>query len=110
MKAEVLIDGKKIGVLNPANVEVEREYGHLSNGNNIHIYRYLKSQCFVAKLENVIFDPEFHKVHTPEKRYKLVGTGWKLPKGKKLPKKKRLLKKYKKKYSYTIEMDNVFIK
>jgi hypothetical protein len=110
MQAEIFIDGKSVGTLNPANIEVEVERKDVTNGRGHKLYSYVVNKSYVARLENVQFSKDFFKLHTPDRFYKLVGTGWKLSKGKRMPKTKRLLKKYKKKYTYTIEMDNCILR
>jgi hypothetical protein len=110
MNVSIMIDGKEVGTTTSDSINVEYERGELKSGNNIPVYTYIKSMTYSTSLKDVSFDSSFFNKHKPENMYKLVATGWKLPKGKRMPKTKRILKKYKKKYTYTMEFDNVVLR
>lgn len=90
------------------NVEVETERKYIKSPNHLKMYSFDKSRTVSIDMRNVKTDMNaLLNNYTP---YKLIGTGYRLPKGVKLPKTKRLRKKYFKKYGYKIELDNCYIK
>lgn len=108
---DVLVDGKKIGKMQTPEVNIEYEDQELRNSNGMVLHTFTRSKTYSIELQNVQIDKGFINQTIDKSRgYKVVGEGYKLPRGNKLPKKKRIRKKWKKKYGYTFELDNCYIR
>lgn len=101
------INGVKMGTLQAADLTTEyipeREF---KNGDNLRLF----NREYTVTMEDVQFSKEFFNTILPtNKRYKVVGTGYKYPRGNKLPKKKRIRNKWIKKYQHEFVLDDCLI-
>ncbi|WP_405101747.1 hypothetical protein [Oceanobacillus sp. FSL H7-0719] len=109
MEIKVTLDGESIGKMQSAEVNMLTEYKHIKNGDNLTMFSFANSTSYSINLKNVQLNKEYLKSEIDKSiLYKVVGTGYKLPRGNKLPKRKRIRQKWKKKYSYGLEIDNVY--
>lgn len=101
------INGQKMGTMQTANLATEYiPEKKFQNGDNLTLI----NNKYTVTMEDVQLSKEFFNTILPtNKRYKVVGTGYKYPRGKKLPKKKRIRNKWIKKYQHEFVLDDCVI-
>jgi hypothetical protein len=98
-----ILDGKVIGEMQTLNAKVETEEIELKPNE----YFKLFNNGFTATLENVQISEEFIGKFIPKnKKFTVVCSGTKLPRGRILPKKKRIRNKWIKKYKREMVLEN----
>jgi flagellar basal body P-ring protein FlgI len=98
-----VLDGKVIGEMQTLNAKVETEEIELKNNENFKLFNHE----YTATLENVQISEEFvGKLISKNKKFTVVCSGTKIPRGRVLPKKKRIRNKWIKKYKREMVLEN----
>jgi hypothetical protein len=106
-----MFNGEKVGSTQTIDSSVEyinSPEKQIKNGENLSLLSV--SRGISITCENVQISPEFTNMFFPKnKKYKVVGTGYKYPRGNKLPKKKRISKKWIRKYQHEFVLNDCII-